>query len=89
MNYSETLSELFKQGCVEVTIGVPPQHQPPFFMRAKQGIVTGDASMIEAVHQTVGENVAECINLMAEQVKKANELRSEPSGIVKLPRNGR
>lgn len=76
-----------------MNIGRPPagQGSAKYFINAGQGVPTGDVgNHMQIQHQVVGESIPECLEKLRKQVEQAAELKTEPTGIIRMPNpNGR
>jgi hypothetical protein len=87
MSIEGTISDLFKQGVKQITIGLSPNNMP--FIQVQQGVQTGSAGNgQQVIHQIEADTLGECLELAKKQVAHANELRANVVQLVR-PGNGR
>ena len=76
MSITDTIENLFKEGLVELTIGISPKKT--MFIRAGQIVPTGgtDTNHLQVTHQLDGDPLPELLNKLKAQVKHVNAAKA-------------
>lgn len=91
MNIDTTITELFKNGAVEIKIGVHPKDGDSLFLQCAQGIeigAEGEGNNMMVTHQVTGKIPSECLESLVARVASVSGLNNKPEGgksVIKLP----